>query len=231
MNPIVLRGLGPGGEGQRAEAYDERRREVRPHHSSESDEGRRPSPGEAGKRASTEGQGVAQGGGNTQSPESGGFRRSQGSGPRERWEVHTGAGQPRRRGSTAYAKRHERGRGKVHHPTAPYRRAVAPPSVLLAEAGRCHLGRLRRRPGGALARARKPHLEQAAALQTPKKKHFPQLHQGSFGFGTYQRGNSNRSSADLRAVVRRCGSHVATTRLPARRTSGPTCAWACETLV
>ena len=62
---MVLRTTGPRGEGQRAEACDERRREVRPHHSSDPHEGRWQSSGEACERTSTTGQGVggAKGGG------------------------------------------------------------------------------------------------------------------------------------------------------------------------
>ena len=61
-----------------------------------------------------------------------------------------------RRSRTGSGTRGER--GKVHHLTAPHRRGVAAPGLLLAEArrgARCgwdDLGRLRRRPGGGVAR-------------------------------------------------------------------------------
>ena len=61
--------------------------------------------------------------------------RSQGRGPRETREVHTGSGrrtgQPRHRGSIAYGKRHERRKGKSSPPycTTSTRRCCARPTT------------------------------------------------------------------------------------------------------
>ena len=125
-----------------AEACDERRREVRPRHSS----------CETCERAWATGRGAggAKGGGQG---ERGRSTRGPGAGP----------GRPviGDRSRTESGTREER--GKVHHPAAPHRRDAAAPGLSLAEArrgarcGRDDMGRLRGGPGGAAARPRKPH--------------------------------------------------------------------------
>jgi hypothetical protein len=122
---VVLRTIGPRGEGQRAEACDDRRREVRPHHSSHPHEGRWQSSGEARGQTSTAGQGVgrAKGGGR-------GKRKKSTRAPGLR------TGKPRQRGLIAYGKWHERRKGKGSPPYSPCRCDVVAPSVFLTEARR-----------------------------------------------------------------------------------------------